>query len=381
MQLNYNIFNILIIFGALQGAVLGVALLRSKRPNRQANFFLGLTLLAFALTLFGDFIQDIGIQNQYPVVKHFLYGYIWAMGPLFYFYVRSVVQSDFQFTQRDWLHFIPVGLEFLLWNVNSYLWHTTNGDPATLGNPAAQFFTLFNYTPFEHFVGICSILIYLRISFRHLRIYQAWLKQHRSNLPGVDLGWLKRLFFAYTLACLCWLGMVAIDTVFFNFTLGFTFYYPVYILFSVLTYWIGHSGYFHQNLFLMEKETSKPVRQIDMPEETLRQEIERLESKMTEDKLYLEPELNLRMLAEKMDLHPNKLSAIINQGFGKSFHDFVNQYRVEEACTRLLDDKFSGLTILGIAFDCGFNSKASFNRNFQNFTNMSPKAFKANAAR
>ena len=58
-----------------------------------------------------------------------------------------------------------------------------------------------------------------------------------------------------------------------------------------------------------------------------------------------------------------------------SFFDFINSYRVEEVKKQLADTAMANRNILGIALDCGFNSKATFNTAFKKFTGMTPSAY------
>ncbi len=101
----------------------------------------------------------------------------------------------------------------------------------------------------------------------------------------------------------------------------------------------------------------------------------KIEQLFKEQKLYLEPELSLSDLATKLKTNTSVLSAAINQNFGKNFNDFVNEYRVEEVKRQLKDPANTHLSLLGVALECGFNSKSTFNRAFRKFTGQSPKEF------
>jgi len=101
----------------------------------------------------------------------------------------------------------------------------------------------------------------------------------------------------------------------------------------------------------------------------------KIEQLVIEQKLYLEPELSLSALATKLKTNTSVLSAAINQNFGKNFNDFVNAYRVEEVKRLLKDPSNTHLSLLGVALECGFNSKSTFNRAFKKFTGQSPKEF------
>ncbi len=97
---------------------------------------------------------------------------------------------------------------------------------------------------------------------------------------------------------------------------------------------------------------------------------------METERPYLNENLNLKTLSERCELQQAQLSQLINQHFKMNFYDFVNQYRVKEAKVRLSSPEFDQLSILGIAFDCGFKSKSSFNRYFKKYAGVSPSEFK-----
>lgn len=97
---------------------------------------------------------------------------------------------------------------------------------------------------------------------------------------------------------------------------------------------------------------------------------------MREEKPYLNENLTLTTLAQQCAWSQAHLSQIINTHFKVNFYDFINQYRIEEAKSMLLSPHHDRLSFLGIAFDCGFKSKSSFNRYFKKYTGLSPTEFK-----
>jgi len=99
---------------------------------------------------------------------------------------------------------------------------------------------------------------------------------------------------------------------------------------------------------------------------------------MKAEKPFLNEDLSLALLAEQSKISQSHLSQVINQHFQVNFYDFVNRYRVEETKARLSSSDFDHLSVLGIAFECGFKSKSSFNRYFKKYTGVSPSEFKKN---
>lgn len=98
---------------------------------------------------------------------------------------------------------------------------------------------------------------------------------------------------------------------------------------------------------------------------------------MFSEKPFLDPGLTLPQLASQINLSLPHLSQIINEKFGLNFFEYINQFRVEEFKARINDPKYENYSLLGIAFDSGFNSKSAFNRIFKKFTNQTPSEYKS----
>ncbi|MCX6581187.1 MAG: helix-turn-helix domain-containing protein [Candidatus Aminicenantes bacterium] len=110
--------------------------------------------------------------------------------------------------------------------------------------------------------------------------------------------------------------------------------------------------------------------------ETVEQVLPRLLQLMEKEKVFLKADLNLKSLAQRLNVHYNYLSQIINERLSQSFNDFINSYRIQEAKKKLLDPAEDNKTILDIAYDTGFYSKSVFNTAFKKFTGMTPSEFK-----
>ncbi|MFA6057578.1 MAG: helix-turn-helix domain-containing protein [Taibaiella sp.] len=98
-----------------------------------------------------------------------------------------------------------------------------------------------------------------------------------------------------------------------------------------------------------------------------------LEKQMLEKQLYKNPNLVLGDLAKEINTGSHQLSQILNDNIGKSFTTYINEYRIEEACNLMLTD--SRLSLEGIGFEVGFNSKSTFFSTFKKFKNTTPAAF------
>ena len=101
----------------------------------------------------------------------------------------------------------------------------------------------------------------------------------------------------------------------------------------------------------------------------------RLRMLMEESRPYLESGLTLRDLASRLEMHPNSLSQLLNDGFEQNYSDFVNSYRLEQFKVNARDSELSHLTLLALALESGFNSKTVFNTFFKKKLGTTPKVW------
>lgn len=102
---------------------------------------------------------------------------------------------------------------------------------------------------------------------------------------------------------------------------------------------------------------------------------ERLSAFMNSENPYLNPGLTLRSLAEQIEIHPNQLSWLLNERLGVNFNEFVNEKRVEHFKRLAIDPDNAHISLIGLAYESGFNSKTVFNTTFKKMTGMTPGAY------
>ncbi|HVW97215.1 MAG TPA: ABC transporter permease [Mucilaginibacter sp.] len=107
-----------------------------------------------------------------------------------------------------------------------------------------------------------------------------------------------------------------------------------------------------------------------------REKSRRLKEVVVANRIYEDAELTLSSLAVKLGMHPHELSRIINTGLDKNFSDFINEFRVREVSRKMRDPAYDNFTLLGIAYESGFNSKTTFNRVFREITGKTPLEYK-----
>nr|WP_246615772.1 helix-turn-helix domain-containing protein [Aquimarina litoralis] len=97
---------------------------------------------------------------------------------------------------------------------------------------------------------------------------------------------------------------------------------------------------------------------------------------MNEEKPYLDGAISLTTLAGSLNVNPKALSFVINEYLHKNFNHYINDWRIEEVKKRLNNEEYDKFKMLTIAFDCGFNSKSTFNLAFKKATGLSPSEYR-----
>ncbi len=291
-----------------------------KSINRNANRFLALALLVMILWMLR--VLHITMPTQLLL----------AVGPLLYFYVRKITQPQSQFRWQDLLHLSPLSL----WLVPS---------------------------PFLQIMIFSSVMLYLYRSYELIQRFYKALQLVLMDRSLLEFQWLQRLLAATAFLWIFWLFS----------ELGLPIHGSVYSFFAVMIIWMAAAAILKPQAGLIKQTSviSKPV------SSAIKQQGIWLKKAMEVNLFYQDPDLNLRSLAETLDLNPNELSRIINTAFGKSFNDFINEYRIREVTRKMLDPAYDRITLLGIAMDAGFNSKSTFNRTFRQMTGKSPAEYKS----
>ena len=355
---------IIVIFG-LQAIVLSVLLLL-KRPLRQSNLFLALVLFFFALME-----VNIGWANilfSYDLMHIFRYvqlELLFGIGPALYLFTKSITDPDYRISKKEYIHFLPVVLEFIFYRTEIYRLGS-NGLYQTPTHPFTIVYLIMQW------LGTASIIVYVLLSVRLLIKYGHWVKSKYSNLKNKSLGWLRIPIFIYSGFWIFWITITKLDYYIFQNAFRDFYFLPINIGLSVITTWIGFIGYTKSQTEVsgFSKTSLKTEMIPSNPEQA-----EKIRSLMASQKPYLNPDLDLPKLSELAGINSKTISRIINHDLQMNFYEFVNKYRVEEFKQRLQQSDCDQLTLLGHAFECGFNSKSTFNHIFKKYTDQTPREY------
>jgi AraC-like DNA-binding protein len=377
IHINLHPVNFIIISGLLQSIVLAAILIFYRKGNRSANVSIGLVVLICSLHFSWPLIIDTNVADLFHWSHYFPYSYLMAIGPLLLFYTKSLSQRDFRIHGKDWLHFVPVIVEIILQLF--FIVERVRSGNLVYG---AQAFLVFRVIEFS--MATISVFIYGRQSLNILKEHEVWVVDNFSNKKNITLFWLYQLLRYFRVLLTAWLVFELAFLIFQYFQLHFIpVYLLLYVLLLVMTYscyWIGIQALIKSEVLIEHKPVSEITEQSHsyskLSEATLNAHATAISKVMLDEKLYLEETLSLRTLATKLDLDPNLVSHVLNTIIGKSFYDYVNEFRVNEVKQRILDPSYSHLKIVELAFESGFNSKATFNRVFKKVTGKSPSQYR-----
>jgi len=305
------------------------------------------------------------------------YGAWFILGPLFYFYVRSIVGNPFVFSMRDVLHFVPFVI--FVWIIPLFTSEFLSFRQVHYGmlstfDPFDESVTFLQYTYSTVFIAqFFHFLIYLAVAFSIIRQYERNLKGNYSSLNSTNIRWLKTV----NVLLLIVLALASLFLVLFfmrrsyNRDLDYLYVFPMAILIYLVGYKLAGvqwplASVYAGNRNKYEKSSLK----VDQAKAYCAQ----LEQFVAHTKPYLSNELRLQELAEMVNIPSHHLSQVINEQLRSTFFDYINRHRVEEAKKQILADKDS--TLLEIAFKAGFNNKTSFTNAFKKFTSKTPAEFK-----
>jgi AraC-like DNA-binding protein len=370
-----DVFHTIYLLAALQGLLLS-AFLFTKKQNHAANLVLAAAMLALSIELATVVYYTKGWYKQFPHAMGFSYPFPFLYGPLFFLYAKLVSKKQERLCAIQLLHFTPV---FATYCITAPIFLSSGEEKIAFLNNM-----LLNIHPPFYTIAECIIpvqgITYTILTIKLVAGYNRNIKDTYSNTELINLNWLKYLT----------LGMVVIWSIVALVTFVRVALPPVSridallnVALAVLIYSIGYMGLKQPEIFLnpstLAPETPQPekYKRSGLSDDIAEGIKQKLTTVMANDKLYLDNELTLQKLADRMNVSSHNLSEVINSRLHLSYFDFINGFRVEEFKSRIGDPANEHYNILSIAFDSGFKSKGTFNSIFKKSAGMTPSEYKA----
>lgn len=406
MRFEFGFYSSLLLIFFVHGLVYaGLLIHRARRNQSSSDAWLAAFLVLCSLYIAPWMLGFAGwYDNQpyrdilfYTPLQHLLF-----IGPVLFFYVQSLLNPSFTFTRKEFLHLLP-GVGYVLYSLVMF---------ATDKLVLKEYFFLSDgadrdFDLWYQLLGFISMFLYFLLSLRYYSLYKKFMVQVVSYADVVLFRWVKNFLYAF-------LVMLAIRLLFYFSSaipafekLSYVGAWWQYFSFALIFYYIAIAGYanaiktkvpfrvsvvgYSAPLLLhFAGGENKQLEQSDIidiepnlaassNDAAFMQEWKpRIEYMMQQKRAYENAELSLAGLARQLKTNPSILSKAINQSFQANFNDFINGYRVEAVKKMLVAGEQKTQTLLGIAYSCGFNSKATFNRAFKKSTGKTPKEWLQN---
>lgn len=348
------------------------------KENIKANRWLSFFGFLFGAAFLANYLENASSFALKQILLKLLASLQFLLAPSVFISILFFVNPTEKFRIRYWLHFLPFGLfaavEFLVF-------------------PADQ--SLARFTLFE--IGETSVwlrdllplqfAIYLVICYRTLQRHTKNLELVTASTSKSDLKWLKRFLLIFILPVVFWIndafGIAPVLVKFNRFVYAVSVLLLAYsamrqtAIFPFKTDELAEIGELINDTAVENNATeiSAASRQKRLDGTQIAELSEKLHKLMTEERLYLDNELTLATIADKLGIGIHDASFLINEVTGSNFYNYINKFRVEEAKKLLQSEDAKRFSVLGIAFESGFNSKTAFYAAFKKFAGVSPSEF------
>ena len=368
----------LILTGALNGLFF-ILLLKTKvkRQDSDQLLMVWMGIVALQLLFYYDNLAAAPVFPSYLQLLGFSLPLISA--PVLYLYIRTLSFGYDARLKNMIFHLLP----FLVFNAVTFLvYYNTTNNSFVLKNGLPYFDAGLNIALMYGLPILLAIVpgYYAIMGLLTLLRYQRSLPDHYSYTEKINLNWLKWIVISL---------MVLFVGLFLLIKYGVSYHLVNYanlfaVVGSILTIYVFFIGFcgLRQNTVLNHvtiKETAERkdvapanYKNSGLTNERVDQLFLQLKSHMEEQQSFLQENLSLAMLAAQLQITGNQLSQVINQKTQSNFFNFVNSYRVTAVKEKLKDPSLAHYSILGIAYDCGFSSKSSFNKIFKETTGQTP---------
>lgn len=368
-----------LLFIASFNAFFFIALLLQKSPKLAHDRVLLYWLLYLGLAT-GLYGLTIELPPKSQILSSGIIGLFLLHGPFLYLYVSSLTLNKKHINRKKLWHFAPfIGFILYLLIASRFPTYSEGIRVDHVSDNVAKPPLLLLFF---------LILTALSGPIYFLLAYEKLKKSKESSLnfsaKDVNIEWLEKLIPIFGIVWTILIVIAVIHHVFHLFTMDFCTN-GLFLALSAFVILVGYYGLKQKKVFVappveaVPEANKKPevkYATTQMEGEELQQCCNMVGQYMIKEKPYLDSDLTLPKLAEGLNVSTHHLSQVINEVHDKNFFNFINKYRVEEVKRKIQDPKFKNYTLLGIAYESGFNSKSAFNRAFRNFTGTTPSKYR-----
>jgi AraC-like DNA-binding protein len=356
---------------ALQCVFLLVVLLTNRKiENTTSRNVLSVLLFVTLLINASNLISSTYLYREIPEIAGFGRGMVLLLGPLFFFYFRSLMDDQFVLKWRNILHFIPYAIAIVFIRVQLY------------GVSDEIYITAVDHLMEGKIPITIASTFWFITYFLHLTFYLIWTrrvltKSLNATPQAYRIGveerkkWINKLTAVFIILPLLFLGVYGYSFLSGVFTATSNFLYT--LILALMVYLISYQALLSRDTLtpsFTKKYGSNKISDDDLAEFRIR-----FKKLFETDKVFTQPDLRVANFAKMLNTQPHILSSFINSEYNKSFTEMVHESRIEEFKKRVVNNEHENFSIMGIAYDVGYSSKSVFNTAFKKHTGKTPSEY------
>ena len=377
---------VIFLIGTIQAVFLAV-LMFLKKDKMLADKIMAIWLLFMGLHLLSYYMHVTDVSKNYPVFNVFSVNFPMLEGAFTYLYVSVITNKIQKLNWKDLIH----ASHYIIFTAISF-YYVLSFDNLSMSEVIENIDQ--NPNLFFEVMGLFNIFlgpVYMLFCLYLLRKHKLNIENDFSYTEKIDLLWLKYVVIAMVVVWISVITVHIIGEIFITLQEGHLGDDIIYTMVTLAVFFYGFFGIKQQVIYLAPSTGSSKKKNVSevgvedvsggqyqksgLKKEESEKHLEQLLLYMDEEAPYLDGKLSLKQVALKLDITTNYLSQVINENLQKNFFDFVNEYRVKVFKEKMNDQENKQFTLLSIAYDCGFNSKSSFNSIFKKFTGLTPTEY------
>lgn len=367
------------------GIICVIILVVLNRDPKHSTRLLALALLTVSIILiYNSFIYIDGFYAHYPNLWRGGLPFQYLVAPLFYLYVRTILNNETAFSKFDWIHFMPAFLHLV--ELTPFYFISTPekivyikymfSHPELLPQQNEGLMPAYFHPVLKTGIGVVYQFFQVRLLILFYRENKQWSK---NNL--IIWNWLKSLSFLNSLfyVILFLLFLFHYEGNLINQTLvplgAILFFSAINLMFNPKVLY----GFNVQNglseIIDVEEKTMYSHKSFSLSSNKIKEYKHKLENFINSQNPFLEKGYSIRQMATDCDIPAHHLSILINREYGLNYADFINGYRVGYILKHRYDENWRQFSLEGLSKESGFNSRSSFIKAFKKVTSQTPSDY------
>jgi len=325
-------------------------------------------------------------------VREELFPFLWGLtiiesrsiaflyGPFLYLYVKKILNKPVRGFKKKIVHFIPFLLfYFLEFFVMHKPNHSINGIAIMKEN--ASYISNNPFIYIHTALSAVSVLVYGIAIYKRIVKYEKNVDHHfSSHEKDITLSWLRNLAIGYiVLFGLSFFVLFLLSPLFIKVPFLITRIFSPQLITNIpLSLFILYFSIYSTGQKTIVIDEIKNISDTKYKKSSISQTemgalVSKLEEYMQTSKIYLDSDLTLEILAKNIGMTRHVLSQVLNEGLHIAFYTFINRLRIAEFENLIAQKKHKSMSIMGLAFECGFKSSSSFYNALKKERGKTPK--------